>query len=40
MEQFIHEIQNVAQVASNILDAKEGLDLLIGSEGKCNFYYI
>ena len=40
MEQFIHEIQSVAQVASNILDAKEGLALLAASGEKCNFYYI
>ena len=40
MEQFIHEIQHVAQIGTNILDARAGFDLLIGSEGKCNFYYI
>lgn len=40
MEQFIIEIQNVAQIASDMLDAKEGLDLLAKSSGKCRLYYI
>ncbi|WP_262508119.1 hypothetical protein [Sphingobacterium haloxyli] len=40
MEQFIHEIQHVAQIATNIIDAGAGLDLLAVSKEKCNFKYI
>ncbi len=40
MEQFIHEIQNIAAVASNVLDANEGLSLLSASKEKCNLYYL
>src|SRR5690606_21684719 len=39
MEQFIHEIQNLAAVASNVLEANEGLALLSASKEKCNLYY-
>jgi len=40
MEQFIHEIQHIAAVASNVLDANEGLALLSASKEKCNLYYL
>lgn len=40
MEQFIHEIQNLAAAASNVLEANEGLALLSASKEKCNLYYL
>jgi len=40
MEQFITEIQNIAAVASNVVDANEGLALLSARKEKCNLYYL
>lgn len=41
MEQFILEIQNIAQLASDVLDSKEStLELLANGTGKCKLYYI
>lgn len=42
MEQFIIEAQNIAQMATDMLDAKVGFDILsnISASEKCNLYYI